>query len=435
MSLRLPLIFVQNFSFVIFCFFALTACDFNSNNSSEREKGNPISIMGVDGPMAGADIEVYDLQDFLDDPNAASSLLYQPATTDIITALADDIELTLNAGVGPFMVVVTANATTTDLTTGEAPVVGEVKTILNLLDDGRVYASPLTSLAVDIAMNGRSVADDVLANLADAQLQAKAFFGFGMSTDIDIFTVPPILDETTTTPELQQQVAEYRAATETFSAVVEQLVEDAAFATNADAVAAIVDDALDGVIETAAIVEEVSAVDESYLADAGRLAEGETVADLLSGSANGLSDDYVIDDEVVVVITPPDSDNDGVFNDVDELDSDPLLAADPDNDSVDSSGLLAVTQDNCPNTANSDQLDTDNDGAGDVCDSTPNGDDDADTIDNAIDNCPTVANTDQANFDSDAQGDACDSDDDNDGVSDEVDAFDNNAALAARPRW
>ena len=238
---------IQKLSVIATFAVALSACDFDSQDTPEREQGNPIDIMGVDGPMAGADVEVYDLQAFLDDPSAAGSLLFQPATTDPVTALADDIELTLDAGVGPFMIVVTANATTTDLTTGEAPVVGEVKTILNLLDDGRVYASPLTSLAVDIAMNGRSVADDVLANLADAQLQAKAFFGFGMSTDIDIFTVPPILDETTTTPELQQQVAEYRAATETFAAVVEQLVDDAVFTTNEDAVAAIVNDALDGV--------------------------------------------------------------------------------------------------------------------------------------------------------------------------------------------
>ena len=246
MSLRLPLVFLQNFSFVLFCFFALSACDFNSSSSSEREKGNPISIMGVDGPMAGADVEVYDLQAYLDNSDTAPSLLYRPAITNPVTALADDLELQLDAGLGPYLVVVTANSTTIDLTTGEAPVVREVKTILQLLDDSRIYATPLTSLAVDIAMNGSSVADDVLANLDQAQLQAKAFFGFGMSAAIDIFTVPPILDETTTTPERQQQVAEYRAATETFAAVIEQLVVDEAFASTVDAVTAIANDALDG---------------------------------------------------------------------------------------------------------------------------------------------------------------------------------------------
>ena len=118
MSLRLPLVFLQNFSFVLFCFFALSACDFNSSSSSEREKGNPISIMGVDGPMAGADVEVYDLQAYLDNSDTAPSLLYRPAITNPVTALADDLELQLDAGLGPYLVVVTANSTTIDLTTG-----------------------------------------------------------------------------------------------------------------------------------------------------------------------------------------------------------------------------------------------------------------------------------------------------------------------------
>jgi len=109
MSLRLPQVFVQKFSFILLCFITLTACDFNSSNRSEREKGNPINIMGVDGPMAGADVEVYDLQAYLDDSDMASSLLYRPAITDAVTALADNLELQLDAGLGPYLVVVTAN--------------------------------------------------------------------------------------------------------------------------------------------------------------------------------------------------------------------------------------------------------------------------------------------------------------------------------------
>ncbi len=43
-----------------------------------------------------------------------------------------------------------------------------------------------------------------------------------------------------------------------------------------------------------------------------------------------------------------------------------------------------------------------------MCDSTPNGDDDNDTIDNAIDNCPAVSNSNQLNGDDDSAGDVCD---------------------------
>jgi hypothetical protein len=84
-------------------------------------------------------------------------------------------------------------------------------------------------------------------------------------------------------------------------------------------------------------------------------------------------------------------------------------------DPVDTDGDgIPDTTDNCPTTPNADQLDSDNDGRGDVCDT----DDDNDEVVDETDNCPLNANTNQADNDNDGIGDVCDTDDDNDTVLD-----------------
>jgi hypothetical protein len=84
--------------------------------------------------------------------------------------------------------------------------------------------------------------------------------------------------------------------------------------------------------------------------------------------------------------------------------------ADDDGDGVGNS------TDNCRNTVNPSQLDTDGDGLGDLCDT----DRDNDGVLDATDNCQLVVNADQKDSDHDGIGDAC-QDWDGDGVTNSLD--------------
>lgn len=104
--------------------------------------------------------------------------------------------------------------------------------------------------------------------------------------------------------------------------------------------------------------------------------------DLFGGGDKDYDDVNIIVSGPGLQVVVPDSDSDGL----------------PDN------------VDNCPSVANPSQTDTDGDGSGDACDvcpTDPNDDPDGDGVCDSVDNCPTVYNPFQLDSDNDGTGDAC----------------------------
>jgi len=91
------------------------------------------------------------------------------------------------------------------------------------------------------------------------------------------------------------------------------------------------------------------------------------------------------------------------------------IAVFPDSDE----DYLSDNSDNCPLVPNADQEDINDNGIGDICEST-DFDLDGDSIADSVDNCLGVSNYSQSDIDDDTQGDKCDTDIDGDYLTNEL---------------
>ncbi|HEY9032333.1 MAG TPA: thrombospondin type 3 repeat-containing protein, partial [Pseudomonadales bacterium] len=399
----------------------------------------------IDGPMANATVKAYTID------NGGKGELLDEGSTDANGAITG---LSLNAADAPFILEAEADIDTIDISTGAVPVVKKVRTILTAaqladMANTPVYATPLTSVATDIALSkagSSTTAEELQALLADAAKQTVAALGFGLPDTVDIFTQPPVITASTSPADISN-VAAYRAAIEALVDVLETASDNSGDAVDATTVLeALGQDLADGIIDGQAdgtpitdlngtqlpsAVNAVPVIDDTAVI---QLLEADATA---TGTSNGavLGDDGTVTATVTITITQgdttPDTDGDGsddaddncpMTANADQLDSDDDGAGDAcDND--DDNDDVADADDNCPLTANTDQTDADGDGLGDACDDDADGDGVADTEDN----CPAVSNADQLDSDGDGSGDACDDDDDNDTVAD----ADDNCPLTA----
>lgn len=442
----------------------LTACGGSSSNNigievDENASGGdptPVTGSGVKGPLANAEVNAYAFDSGAD--NFQGDLLDAGETNDAAAISGLSIPF---GHTGAIILEVVANDDTTDLTTGAAPVISRLRTVVDSanLGSAKIYPSPLTTIAYRLAgKKGDSASSpyegnddgelseaEFLAAFTVAARQTASTLGFGLESDADLNTTPPMITDDTDTPEEQAKAARYRTAIESITAVVDNMQKKSkeknpdSSVNNDDLIAGLADDLSDGVIDgqsSGAPIESFADVDDvvaEVTADPATLnipgteisvadVEAEMVREKEdTGSetdTSGLEDGSVSADAEPAK-THPDSDDDGVDDDLD----------------------------NCPLTGNAEQLDLDGDGVGDACDTDRDGDEvandedafpdnpeettdtdedgigdnadtdrDGDGVDNDPDNCPSTPNADQADSDNDGIGDACDDTDDSGSV-------------------
>ena len=204
---------------------ALSGCSDSGSSSSSTTTTQTTSVggAGTKGPLVDAAVTVFQLDDQVDDLRGAQLATGSTnAQAAIQVALANDTE-------GLLLVEVRATEETTDLTTGEAPVLTRLTTVIDAQDwlaGQAVYATPLTHLAVEIA--ARNVGTNVESALARAQRAVRNTFGFGLLDDdgFDIFTTPPLLTSGIADDESRQRVLRHRRAVEGVAAVLAELAGD-----------------------------------------------------------------------------------------------------------------------------------------------------------------------------------------------------------------
>jgi len=217
--------------FMAFVAIVLTACfGGGGGGGSSAPTSQSVGGGGVKGPLANAVVTAYAF-----DATAAGfrGAVIDTGTTDD-SAKITGLALTLPLA-PPYILEFTTVAGTTDITTGVAPVITTMRTVLTqaLLDNGEdIYATPLTTMATDLsvanagttAFGGDDTASvtsaEFVAALPIAASQVASTLGFGIDSTIDIFDTPPLVDDTTDTTEEQTNVAAYRAAVEAVTAVV-----------------------------------------------------------------------------------------------------------------------------------------------------------------------------------------------------------------------
>jgi len=317
------------------------------------EPTTTLSGSAVKGPLVNAVVRAYAL-----DTGAADlkGTLLGSGSTDAQAAISG---LAIPAASsGPVLLEILADVDTVDLTTGATPVITRMVTVRDAAElmAGKVYATPLTTMVVELARtngdkttlgyggNGDSSLStaEFLAALPVAQAQVKSSLGFGLVDDVDLLAQSPLITGDTADAASQNSVLAYRTAIEGIAAIAEKLKDDA-LAANAgssvstdDMFAALAADLSDGTIDgqdangALPAMADLADVGAAVTVDPATLMIPGTTTPLTEVSAvliaekadTGISTDTTDIENAqtapAVVVVTPDSDGDGV-NDLNDV--------------------------------------------------------------------------------------------------------------------
>lgn len=451
---------------------AVSACGGgNDGGATSGGSGNggitlpPVSVSGsgVKGPLANASVSAYRVDTSTTDLQGA---LLGSGSTDATARIAG---LSIpQDGSGMILLEFTADDDTVDIASGSAPVYSRLVTVVDttrLVAGNPVYATPLTTMAVDLAQqqadgglpyagNGDGIISSLefAAALSVAEGQVRSTLGFGLDSQVDIFTTPPLITSETDTPAEQADTAAYRQANEALAALTVYVSENSSVDDQAeDILRALVEDLGDGQIDGSGddgAIDTLTALDQpidqtlQMVDPAALLVPGtetpvaeieEILVEEKATTGEGTDTSGLEDGSVDVSPDMPnlvsDIDGDGVPDSEDAFPEDPNETQDTDGDGV------GDNADAFPENPN-ESADSDNDEVGDNADAFPNDptettDSDGDGVGDNSDVFPEDPGE-SADSDNDEVGDNADAfpndptetrDSDNDGVGDNADAF------------
>ena len=367
---------------------ALTGC--TSGGSSNPPEGNiAVSGAAVKGPLVNATVDVYFLDYSAEDLKGD---LVASGTTDANAAITD-LTIPLAATTSEAFLLEFTDGLELD---GSDPVIPTLITLAKtseLGEAGKIYATPFTTMALEMARATADVSDpasaesNFLVALDQQEVNLKASLGVGLLDEVDLFRNAALLNDDTlpdSVLESNYNVAlKYRTAIEVVAALVHELDESSSVDVTANALlSGLAEDLADGKVDGQkgdAAIDSLAGISSNQLVatltqapqallDLTMPATDKTVSEINTLLANELGKDIIVEElpvpDIVRIVPGQDGDGDSIM-DVDDLfPDDNTRAGDPDEDGVDS--LSDAFPFDGTETA-----DSDGDGTGDVADPCP----------------------------------------------------------------